>query len=108
MQVNATRQQKRAIRWILEAGKDRRITDGTFANATITKFTVEPVSPGSTRLFVVLNTIPEGSEKDMRSILCSRHGCFVVGPQGGIKALNYPKGDKTKARKYPLIWGWRT
>lgn len=50
-----------------------------------------------------------GSENDegtMAAVLCRYRGHFFVGRSGKVEAVD--PSDKAKAKKYPLIYGWRS
>ncbi len=50
-----------------------------------------------------------GDEGTAAAILCRERGAFLVGPRGGIQALDSHAGTpKTKLSKYPVIYGWRS
>lgn len=41
-------------------------------------------------------------------LLCRDYGHFFIGRRGGIRAASAPPGKRASARKYPLIYGWRS
>lgn len=54
---------------------------------------------------VVVEVGRKGDEGTLASVLCRTRGHFFVSRLGKIQAVD--PSDKVKAKKYPLIYGWR-
>jgi hypothetical protein len=108
--TETTAAQDRAIKAILEAGKDRRISDGEYSHPVVVQHEVKKLA-NTNLVSVVVETALE-DETGLQSLLCRRYGHFIVGPRGGIKiaGVSYSdeyKGKRANARRFPLIYGWR-
>lgn len=57
---------------------------------------------------VVCEVGRKGDEGTLSAILCRYRGHFFVGTRGAIKAVDAKDENKDKAKKYPLIYGWRS
>ena len=81
-----------------------RKPEGSEHKYEVKRFRVEEFSTG--RVLVAVTVGLKGDEGTLAGILCRDYGLFIVGPRGGIKACHPMKRCKSKARKYPLIYGW--
>lgn len=57
---------------------------------------------------VVCEVGRKGDEGTMAALLCRYYGHFFVRRGGAIEALEAKEENKAKAKKYPLIYGWRS
>lgn len=57
---------------------------------------------------VVCEVGRKGDEGTAAAIFCRHRGHFMIGRNGGIRSMSHKMEDNAKAKKYPLIYGWRS
>ena len=99
-----TRKQVWAIERVFrEAFRKQALVPERAPDVRVDKFAVKMTGRKAS---VVIRMTCEGFKGTLAGCLCNTYGHFFVGPQGGIEAANYKTGDKGKARKSPLIYGF--
>lgn len=59
-------------------------------------------------LMVVFRFNRKDWEGTLAGLTCGASGSFMIGHRGGIQAQDWKQGEKGKAEKSPLIYGWRS
>ena len=66
------------------------------------------VEISSKTLMVICEAGTKDDEGTLAKVFCRARGTFMVGPRGGIKALDHARhATKQDAKRSPLIFGWR-
>lgn len=108
--ADMNRSERRALRRILKSSDlyqydgsaiSRRVRD---TDKELKRFEIKRIHPNAISVVVEVGCV--GDENDMRSVLCRHRIHAFIGPRGGITVS--PRKNKTRARKYPLIWGWES
>jgi len=65
------------------------------------------VEISSKTLMVICEAGTKGDEGTLAKVFCRARGTFMVGPRGGIKALDHARhATKQDVKRAPLIYGW--
>lgn len=90
----------------------RKALEAAGENAEFKDWTVTALGEGKySRISVVVETGKIGDEGKMSAIFCRPRAHFFIGRRGGIESADLlfaVKADRTRLRKYPLIYGFRT
>lgn len=110
----ATDSQRQALRRIWDAAQEKA-SNGGLSEVELKELEVEPNhtnGAGLPVLSIVIEMGRVGDEETLASVFCRTRGHFFVGSHGGIEAAGVGhspdfEGKRTKARREPLIYGWK-